>query len=47
MEIKEKDIIIIITDHSMINYEVIVENAKIVFDTRNVIKGDIGNVEKL
>jgi UDP-N-acetyl-D-glucosamine dehydrogenase len=46
-EIKEKDIIIIITDHSMINYEVIVKNAKIVFDTRNVIKEKKENVEKL
>ena len=46
-EIKEKDIIIIITDHSMINYEVIVKNAKIVFDTRNVIKYKKENVEKL
>ncbi len=46
-EIKEKDIIIIITDHSMINYKVIVKNAKIVFDTRNVIKFKSKKVEKL
>ncbi len=41
------DIIIIITDHSMINYKVIVKNAKIVFDTRNVIKFKSKKVEKL
>jgi UDP-N-acetyl-D-glucosamine dehydrogenase len=46
-EIKESDIIIIITDHSTINYEVVVKNAKIVFDTRNVIKFKSKKVEKL
>ncbi len=46
-EIKEKDIVIIITDHSTINYEVVVKNAKIVFDTRNVIKFKNEKVEKL
>jgi len=42
-EIKEKDIVIIITDHS----EAVAKNAKIVFDTRNVIKDKKKNVEKL
>jgi len=46
-EIKERDIIIIITDHSTINYEAVVKNAKIVFDTRNVIKFKNEKVEKL
>lgn len=46
-EIKEKDIVIIITDHSKINYEAIVKNAKIVFDTRNVIKFKSKNIERL
>jgi len=46
-EIKESDIIIIITDHSIINYEAVVKNAKIVFDTRNVIKFKNEKVEKL
>jgi len=46
-EIKESDIIIIITDHSTINYEAVVKNAKIVFDTRNVIKFKSKKVEKL
>jgi len=46
-EIKESDIIIIITDHSTINYEAVVKNAKIIFDTRNVIKFKSKKVEKL
>ena len=45
--IKERDIVIIITDHSTINYEEVVKNAKIVFDTRNVIKFKSKKVEKL
>jgi UDP-N-acetyl-D-glucosamine dehydrogenase len=36
-EIKEKDIIIITTDHSAIDYKIIVKNAKVIFDTKNVI----------
>jgi UDP-N-acetyl-D-glucosamine dehydrogenase len=46
-ELKEKDIVIIITDHTVVNYEMIVKNAQIVFDTRNVIKDKKENVEKL
>ena len=46
-EIKERDIVIIITDHSTINYEEVVKNAKIVFDTRNFIKFKSKKVEKL
>lgn len=46
-KIKERDIVIIITDHSMINYEAVVKNAKIVFDTRNVIKFNSKKIEKL
>jgi len=46
-EIKERDIVIIITDHSTINYEAVVKKAKIVFDTRNVIKDKNENIEKL
>ena len=46
-EIKEKDIIIIITDHSKVDYKMVAENAKALFDTRNAIKDDSKNVEKL
>lgn len=46
-EIKEKDIIIITTDHSKVDYEIVIMNAKVIFDTRNVIKENSKNVEKL
>jgi len=46
-EIKEKDIVIIITDHSLVDYKMVIKNAKIVFDTRNVIKIKNEKVEKL
>ena len=46
-EIKEKDIVIITTDHSAIDYEMVAENAKALFDTRNVIKNNSENVERL
>jgi len=46
-EIKVRDIVIIITDHAVVNYEMIVKNAKIIFDTRNVIKFKDKKVEKL
>jgi UDP-N-acetyl-D-glucosamine dehydrogenase len=46
-ELKEKDIVIIITDHTEINYEMVAKNAKAVFDTRNAIKDNSENVEKL
>jgi len=45
--IKGKDIIIITTDHTKIDYEMVIRNAKIVFDTRNVIKFKSKKVEKL
>jgi len=46
-EIKGKDIIIITTAHSKVDYEMVVKNAKAVFDTRNVIKSNSKNAEKL
>ena len=46
-EIKARDIVIILTDHTVVNYEMIVKNAKIIFDTRNVIKFKNKKVEKL
>ena len=46
-EIKDKDIVIIITDHTKINYKMVIRNAKVIFDTRNVIKDKSKNVEKL
>lgn len=46
-EIKEKDIIIITTAHTKVDYEMVVKNAKAIFDVRNVIKDDIEKVERL
>jgi len=46
-EIKEKDIIIITTDHTKIDYDMLVKNAKAIFDTRNAIKFNSGNVKKI
>ncbi|PKP62052.1 UDP-N-acetyl-D-glucosamine dehydrogenase [Candidatus Atribacteria bacterium HGW-Atribacteria-1] len=46
-EIKEKNVIIITTDHSTVNYEMIAKNANAVFDTRNVIKLNSEKIEKL
>jgi len=46
-EIKSKDIVVITTDHTKVNYKLIIKNAKAVFDTRNVIKINSKNVEKL
>jgi len=45
--LKEKDIVIIATDHSIINYKLVVKNALTVFDTRNAITENSENVEKL
>jgi len=46
-EIKDKDIVVIITGHTKINYKMVVKNAKAIFDTRDVIKVKNENVEKL
>jgi len=46
-EIKEKDIIIITTAHSKVDYDIVAKNALAVFDTRNVIKSNNENTEKL
>lgn len=46
-EILSKDIIIITTAHTKVDYNLVIKNAKAVFDTRNVIKFNNKNVEKL
>ncbi|WP_163195285.1 nucleotide sugar dehydrogenase [Clostridium thermarum] len=45
--IGDADMVIITTDHSDYNYEAIVENAKIVYDTRNATKEVKTNREKI
>jgi len=46
-EIGEKDIVIITTAHTAIDYKMIVKNAKAVFDTRNAIKNVHKKCERL
>jgi len=46
-EIQSRDIIIITTAHSKVNYDFFVKHARAVFDTNNIIKGKKENVEKL
>jgi len=45
--IREKDIVIITTAHTAVDYKMVTKNAKAVFDTRNAIKDNSENVEKL
>lgn len=45
--IQNADIVIITTNHSCYDYEFIVENAKVVFDTRNATKEVKNNREKI
>lgn len=46
-EINGKNIVVITTDHSTVNYGMVVKNAKAIFDTRNAIKLNSENVERL
>lgn len=46
-EIAEKDIILITTDHTNVDYKMVIENARIVFDTRNAIKNSFKNLLKI
>jgi UDP-N-acetyl-D-glucosamine dehydrogenase len=45
--LKKYDCLVVVTDHSKINYESIRKNTKLVFDTRNVYKKEYKNVIKL
>jgi UDP-N-acetyl-D-glucosamine dehydrogenase len=36
--VSSSDLVVIITDHSDIDYKFIVDNAKLIFDTRNALK---------
>ncbi len=46
-KINQYDCIVIITDHTKVDYEFLQKNAKLIFDTRNVYKKDIQNVVRL
>ncbi|MCX7927285.1 MAG: nucleotide sugar dehydrogenase [Candidatus Omnitrophica bacterium] len=41
------DCVLLVTDHSDVDYTIIQKNAKLIFDTRNVYKKDYPNVVKL
>jgi len=45
--LKRFDCVVLVTDHSDVDYEFIRKNANVVFDTRNVYKKDYKNVIKL
>ena len=46
---KDSDCVVIVTDHSNVDYKFIVNNSKLVIDTRNVLKGvkDRSNIVRL
>lgn len=45
--IKDKDMIIITTGHTNIDYNMVVENSILVFDTKNITKDIVNNREKI
>ncbi len=46
--VKEADVVIVATDHSLFDYEMVASNAKAIFDTRNRIKTEVsGEFERL
>jgi len=46
-EIKKYDCVIIVTDHSKINYQTLQKNSKFIFDTRNIYKKNFDNIVRL
>ncbi len=40
-QLQSYDAVLICTDHDDVNYDIIIENSKLIIDTRNAIKGDI------
>ena len=45
--LKKYSCVIIVTDHSSIDYKNLVKNAKFIFDTRNIYRKNYNNVERL
>ncbi len=45
--LKKFDCVLLITDHSDVNYDLVQKSAKLIFDTRNVYKAKFTNVVKL
>ncbi|MGB8650866.1 MAG: nucleotide sugar dehydrogenase [Mycobacteriales bacterium] len=44
-EVRQADVVVLVTDHDCFDYDLVTANARYVFDTRNRMKGD--NVESL
>ena len=45
--LKKHDAVIIVTDHDKINYTLIEDNSKIIFDCRNIVNSKLENVIKI
>ena len=45
--LKDYDCVVIITDHSSVDYKVLQKKARLIFDTRNIYKKNYSNVVKL
>jgi len=46
-QISQYDCVVIVTDHKAFDYKALVEEADVIVDTRNAIKGSHPNVFKL
>ena len=46
-QLKKYDCVVLITNHSKVNYEFIRKNSKLIFDTRNVYKKNYSNITRL
>lgn len=42
--LKKYDVVILVTDHDKFNYEMIEKNSKLIFDTRNIFKKKLSNI---
>ncbi len=46
-KIQDKDLILITTGHTVVDYNMVVENARLVFDTKNITKNIMDNRERI
>jgi UDP-N-acetyl-D-glucosamine dehydrogenase len=46
-ELRDQDMVVIVTNHDSVDYDRIVEQARLVFDTRGVIRVDHEHVDQL
>jgi UDP-N-acetyl-D-glucosamine dehydrogenase len=45
--VSEYDIVVVTTDHSQVDYQMVLDSARLIFDSRNVFKGHHDKVVKL